>query len=226
MSTFKTTVAIQFALEVTAKTINPDQMISVEDQLNRYYAPDIDTAHGMWLTEMQSQGKIVDGKIRLMEIVYGMIMYSSNCNTEFLQDLVGVEKVEQTLKRMGVSQSPSFYLVSSQLALTNSKNLTYEQWLSYLSNLSHSQLVFKAQQLHDDLKRDPTGKIRKDDKWLLDPKVLDIYSDKFITSTCKDYVKMMQLINSETYFDNKTQHLIQDIMGIVTSNSEFGKSHY
>lgn len=113
-------------------------MISIDDQLNLYFAPDLDSSHAQWLTEMQQAGKIVDGKVRLMEIVYGMIKYSSNCNTEFLQDLVGIQNIEQTLKKMGIKITQQYYLVSSMLAMANVRNLTYDDWLNYLRNLSHS----------------------------------------------------------------------------------------
>ena len=58
--------------------------ISTDKQLNVYYLPGLDVAHADFLKAMNASGQIIDGKISLHNIAYGVIEYSSICNSEFL----------------------------------------------------------------------------------------------------------------------------------------------
>ena len=79
---------------------------------------------------MKEKGKIIDGTIPVVEIAKSMIYYSSNCNTEFLQDLLGLDNVNENVKRMGIPDYDTyFYLMSHFYLYKNEENLPHDQWL-------------------------------------------------------------------------------------------------
>jgi D-alanyl-D-alanine carboxypeptidase len=61
MSTFKVTVAAEYAWQVTQGKIQENTWIDVETQLNLYYLPNVDTEHGKWLKLMFESGNIING---------------------------------------------------------------------------------------------------------------------------------------------------------------------
>ena len=61
-----------------------------------------------------------------------MIKYSSNCNTEFLQGLLGLNNIDIFSSDLNLTESRGIYLASSMLAMNNTYNLSYNEYLSYL----------------------------------------------------------------------------------------------
>lgn len=63
-----------------------------------------------------------------------MINYSSNCNTEFLQDLLGLETLDKLAVSLDVNIDKEFYLASSLLTFSNWSNLDYNNWIGEVDN--------------------------------------------------------------------------------------------
>ena len=60
MSVMKIIIAIEYSSQVSSKTMNPDELIDVENSLNIFYLNHIDGTHKAWLELMKSQGKITE----------------------------------------------------------------------------------------------------------------------------------------------------------------------
>ena len=96
-STVKIIIAIEFAQQAANGKLNPEEAIPLSD-LALFYIPDTDGgAHPDWLAEMQKQGKIQGNTVKLMEITKGMILFSSNANTEFLMQKLGLDNINANL---------------------------------------------------------------------------------------------------------------------------------
>jgi D-alanyl-D-alanine carboxypeptidase len=76
-------------------------MISLDD-VNKFYLMEFDS-HKDWLAMCESKGKIIDNKVSLQDIAEGMIIYSSNANTEFLQTYLTLAKINITIARINLT---------------------------------------------------------------------------------------------------------------------------
>lgn len=151
-----------------------------------------------------------------------MISHSSNCNTEFLQGLLGMDNIRGMMSSLGMfNYSEPYYLVSSMLALQQPGNVSTQNYPAYLANLTHSQVVQMARQIHEELANDPNSNLRANDKWLLNATVLDAYTNIAMTGNTKEYNAVMRKINSQKFFDKKTQKKHSETAGNRCNGARF-----
>jgi len=209
-SAAKTIIAIEFANQVTSKKINQTTKIAVKD-INRYYIPFTDGgAHPGWLKSIK---KTLKDSVTLLEIAKGMIRFSSNANTEYLQDLLGMDKINANLTELKIKNHSPYYYFTAGALMTCLKPDHIEQgvWLSKLKNLNDAEYRKLCTQNHQKLKTD-TNFIKQFNFKNLSIEIQKIWSDRLVASTTKEYAGLMKKINSESYFKPEAQQVLQRIM--------------
>ena len=214
-STVKTVIAIEYAHQAASGQLDPDRKVSLAE-LDRYYVPMTDGgAHQAWLTN--SKKEIQNDSIPLRLVAKGMIQFSSNANTEWLLEKLGIEHVNQRLDSLGVKQhTPLYYFVS---ALFVGKELFPEQegddLVKALRALSDSEYRSATEKIHQKLKQDTTYKKEFGD---LSMAVQKVWSDRLPASTVKEYASMMQKLNSRAYFSKEVQLYLNEVMETIMEN--------
>ncbi|GGI22967.1 serine hydrolase [Pedobacter mendelii] len=209
-SAAKTIIALEFANQVASKQINKTTKIAVKD-INRYYIPFTDGgAHPAWLKSLK---KTVNDSVTLLETAKGMIRFSSNANTEYLQDLLGMDKINANLKELKIkNHSPYYYFTAGALmTCLNPDNIEKDVWLSKLKNLNDAEYRKLCAQNHQKLKVD-TNFIKQFNFKNLPIEIQKIWSNKIVASTTKEYAELLKKINSENYFKPEVQQVLQQIM--------------
>ena len=93
-STLKIMIAIEFAKQVSSGKINANELIPLAD-LDVYYLAGTDgNAHPNWKQSATSRGELNNNRVTLQEVARGMIRFSSNANTEFLMDKLGLDNIK------------------------------------------------------------------------------------------------------------------------------------
>jgi D-alanyl-D-alanine carboxypeptidase len=110
---------------VSINAIDPQRYYTL-DEINTFYLEDIDNGQAQWLDTMEKLGVIVNDAVPLYQIAWGMVYYSSNCNTEFIQTLVGLQNITNTLNANNIYMNENIYCVSALLALKNDEDLPYD----------------------------------------------------------------------------------------------------
>ena len=111
-STVKILVAIEYAYQASSGEMDMDEMIPLAD-LDRYYVPKTDGgAHPAWLS--YAKDDIVNEHIAVKHIVKGMLVFSSNANTEWIIDRLGPDRIDQRADSLGIkTHSDMQYIVSA-----------------------------------------------------------------------------------------------------------------
>ncbi len=214
-STMKIIIAIEYARQCAAGIIHPDDLVPLSE-VNMFYVPRTDGgAHPTWLKEISNQA--VDGQVTIRSIAKGMIKQSSNANTEWLLERLGITQVNNLLDTLGLSQhTPIHYLVSSLFVGKELfPNLRGKALEDSLSQLDPSAYIDATHIIHQKLKTDTTY---KNDIGSLSLGVQKIWSDRLPASTVADYVSLMKKINSKTYFDTQTQSYLDEVLEFVMEN--------
>ncbi|MFC4212052.1 serine hydrolase [Pedobacter lithocola] len=209
-SAAKTIVAIEFANQVASKKINQTTKIAVKE-INRYYIPFTDGgAHPAWLKSLK---KTANDSVTLLEIAKGMIRFSSNANTEYLQDLLGMDKINANLKELKIKNHSPYYYFTASALMTCLKPDNIEQgiWVSKLKNLSDAEYRKLCALNHQKLKTD-SNFIKQFNFKNFPVEIQKIWSDRLVSSTTKEYAELMNKINSESYFKPAVQQVLQQIM--------------
>ncbi len=211
-STVKIIVAIEFAKQAAHDIFNEDEKISLSE-LDKYYIPNTDgDAHPHWINYERKQGHILNDSVKLIDVARGMIMFSSNANSEYLMDILGFDNVESNLRLLGLKQHTAIYpLVSSLFLYQNPKKINDGKILKEIKKMSDADYARAAIYIHNQLKNDSIyrSKFRPQDLTLPMQKE---WSNRLPASTTKEYVHVCSMLNNRKYFDDKTYRIIAEVL--------------
>ncbi|MGE6257222.1 serine hydrolase [Heyndrickxia sporothermodurans] len=207
-STFKIIVASAYAEMVDAGKINSEEEIPLK-KLDIYYVPNTDGgAHPAWIEELKNEEKTIDGKVTINEVVKGMIKFSSNANTEYLMDRIGLKNIEKEQRELGLYYREKPYYISSAMFIGNwlkkNQNLTKNELKEKLKTMGKEEYAELASTIHNEFKTETyhSGFDR------IDQTIDKIWSDRLIKGTTNDYAKLMYKIQAgEGLSNNKTKTL-------------------
>jgi D-alanyl-D-alanine carboxypeptidase len=210
-STVKTLVAIAFARQVA------DGILKLEEEVDtlepeKYYLHGTDgNAHRSWLQQMHHDSLLHGSKIKLRDIAKGMIRFSSNANTEYLMDRIGFDYINALRDTFGLTGHHALYPFTSALMVCcKTAGEDPKQFAEKLDRMPMEEYVKKSFEAHRRLKTDPSYKKTFDGGNLyLD--IQHIWSNRLPGGSARQYVSLMQKINSRTYFDSTTQIILDAI---------------
>ena len=211
-STVKIMVAIEFAKQAGNNVLNENGLIPLSE-LNKYYIPNTDGgAHPRWINYERSLGHIINDSVQLIDVARGMIIFSSNANTEFLMDLLGIDKIQNNIQLLGLKQHTFIYpLVSSLFLYQNLKKINEDKIISAIKKLNDEDYAKSVLLIHDHLKNDSNYKknFRPQDLTL---KMQKEWSDRLPASTTKDYVQVCSILNNRKFFDSSTYQVLAQVL--------------
>ena len=222
-SVVKIMVAVEYAEQAAAGVINPDELVKL-DELERYYLPKLDGgAQPEWVKSLKERKVVKDDSVPMEEVVKGMIEPSSNANTEYLIERLGLDNINDNISELGLTQhEPLYPFVSSPL-------IPYELMKKY-PDLPQKEKVIKAKEelkdmtaeqframtadIHEKLKNDADGSYKKAAEianWY-DEEFDRMNSDRLIASTTSDYASLLKKINSHKFFPPAVQKYLDKVM--------------
>ena len=217
-STVKILVAVEFAKQAANKIFNENEMVSL-NELDKYYLPNTDGgAHPNWIAYENKLGHIKNDSVALINVARGMIIFSSNANTEFLMDLVGLDNITNNNEFLGIKKHTRIYpLVASLFMYQNPKKKSEDYILKGISSLTEEQYCRYAYDMHKALKYDTVlkSKFRPQD---LTIKVQKAWSDRLPSSTTKDYVSLCKILNNRKYLDSGTYVILAKVLETLMEN--------
>ena len=217
-STVKILVAVEFAKQAAKKVFDENEMISLKE-LNKYYLPNTDGgAHPNWIAYENNLKHIKNDSVALINVARGMIIFSSNANTEFLMDLVGLDNITNNNELLGIKKHTRIYpLVASLFMYQNPKKKSEDYILKGIRSLSEEQYCRYAYDMHKALKYDTIlkSRFRPQD---LTMKIQKAWSDRLPSSTTKDYVNACKVLNNRKYFDAATYVILAKVLETLMEN--------
>ena len=217
-STLKIMVAIEFAKQAGLHVFAANTNVALKD-LAAYYLPNTDGgAHPAWLAREKLSGNIKNDSIQLINVARGMIIFSSNANTEYLMDLLGLDNVKNNIQLLGIQKHGAFYpIVSSLFMYQNPRQKTEESILKSIKKLSEEQYGRFIYDMHKALKYDTVlkSKFRPQD---LSLNMQRLWSDRLTASTAKDYAHICNVLNNRRYFTEETYAILSEVLESVMEN--------
>ncbi|MBC7867277.1 MAG: serine hydrolase [Gloeobacteraceae cyanobacterium ES-bin-316] len=211
-STVKIMVALEFAKQAAKNVFDENSNVALSE-LAKYYLPNTDGgAHPGWIKYERSKGHVKADSIALINVARGMILFSSNANTEYLMDLLGLDNVKNNIQLLGIKQHSAIYpIVSSLFMYQNPRQKSEESILKGIRKLNDEQYSRYIYDMHKALKYDTVlkSKFRPQD---LSFKMQKLWSDRLPASTVKEYAHICNVINSRRYFDENTYVILAVIM--------------
>lgn len=219
-STVKIMVAIEFAKQAAQKIFEENMLVPLSE-LDRYYLPNTDgDAHPNWLAYEKKMGHIKNDSISVLDVARGMIMFSSNANTEYLMDLLGPDNVKNNIELLGIQQHSAIYpMVAALFMYQNPLKKKEESILKGIKSLNEEQYCRYIYDMHKALAYDTVlkSKFRPQDLTL---KMQKMWSDRLPASTTKEYVRICKVLNNRKFFDENTYGLIAEVLETIMENAQ------
>ena len=220
-SSFKILVAVEFAKQCGSGLLNKEKYVALS-ALNKYYLAGTDGGmHPAWLKYEADQHHIKQDSIQLINIARGMIMFSSNANTEYLTDLLGVDNIQGNISLFGIrNHTPIYPIVSSLFIYQNPHGTDETKILKAINKFNDVQYKEFIMQLHSQLKNNPSFKagFRVQD---LSEAMQKNWSDRLPASTTKDYVHIANILNNRKYLSEQAYAIIAEVLEFPMENKGF-----
>ena len=219
-STVKILVAVEFAKQSASSIINQKSYIGL-NELERYHLPFTDgNAHMNWLKYEKKLQHIKGDSIQLIDVARGMMMFSSNANTEYLMELLGLDNVKNNIQLLGIKQhTPVFPLVASLFIYQNPRKENEQKIIKEIQKLSNEAYgryiydIHKALTYNDSLK----AKFKLQD---LTENMQHTWSNRLPASTTKDYARAVAVLNNRKFFSEAAYSVLMDVMEFLMENPE------
>lgn len=211
-STVKIMVAIEFAKQAAADVFDENKYVDLKE-LDKYYVANTDGgAHPSWRDYENKLGNIINDSVKLIDIARGMMMFSSNANTEYLMDLLGFDNVKNNIQLFGLINHTTIYpLVSSLFIYQNPRKYKEDKVLKEIEKLSEEDYAKFILMIHYQLKNDTSYKSHFRPKDLT-VKMQKLWSDRLPSSTTKEYVRIAAILNNRKYFNENTYGILADVL--------------
>lgn len=197
-STVKILIAVEYAMQVEEGTLNKDSYVSLDD-LKRYYFKGTDgNAHEEWLKKMENEGVINNNQVTLHDVAKGMITYSSNANTDYLIDLLGVDSINNRAKALELTQHEEVYPIVSALLISdyiNNEKMDENKLIEELEKMPMEMYQDLAQELSQEMKDGAINIANHNFGLSLD--LERVWSDRLIGATANDYGKLLAVISND-----------------------------
>ncbi len=217
-STVKIMVAVEYAKQAGNEIIDPNSKVALSE-LEKYHIPGTDgDAHRQWLGYEREAGNISGDSIGLRHVARGMMIFSSNANTEYLMDLLGLDNINNNLPLFGLNQHTRLFpLVASMFIYQNPKKGKEKNILKSIEQLTEEAYCKTAFEIHKALKYDSTlkKKFRKED---LSPAMQELWSDRLTASTTREYVQVMATFNNRRFLDENSYGMLADVLEFPMEN--------
>lgn len=160
----KIVIAVEFAKQVSEGKISRDEQISLHE-LEKYYVKDTDGgAHPNWLEDAKARELVKNGQIALEEVAKGMIHYSSNANTTYLLEKLGIERVNESIKELELTSHDKFTSYTAALYMRGyvekELHVPENQSLKTLRNMSKDEYNKHVLQIQEWMKDEEEWKKR------------------------------------------------------------------
>ena len=217
-STVKILVAVEFAKQSASGIINQKAYVGL-NELERYHIPFTDgNAHVDWLGYEKKLNHLKGDSIQLINVARGMMMFSSNANTEYLIELLGLDNVKNNIQLLGIKQhTPVFPMVASLFMYQNPNKQKEEKIIKGIEKLSdeaYSRYIYdihKALVYNDSLKL----KFNLQD---LSANMQHTWSNRLPASTTKDYATAVAVLNNRKFFSEGAYSVLIDVMEFIMEN--------
>ncbi|WP_276569111.1 serine hydrolase [Insulibacter thermoxylanivorax] len=218
-SVMKIMIAVEFIRQIRSGRISPDQTVALED-LERYYIPHSDGgSHKNWLREIH-QGKQEQRKsVTLQEVAEGMTKYSSNANTEYLMDVLGLEAVNRTVDEIcGSEHDPIFPISSAGLVgtyLMDKEHMKLQAVRQRLADMDAEEYQALAKEVHQKLSEGDHKRFieRYNNRTSFDRELQLIESRNMPACTTRLYAELLERLEQLEWFDEEARQQLEHLMG-------------
>ncbi|MFD3449881.1 serine hydrolase [Microbacteriaceae bacterium 4G12] len=202
-STVKLMVALEYSQQVAEGKIDPNEQVSIED-INKYYVPDTDGgAQEHWQQFITKKGLLQEDAVSLETVARGMMMFSSNANTEYLIERLGLSEINANIKELGLPHHQELFPIVASFYipgyLQEELHVPKRQLMHTLQTMPQEEYRQYAWQIHERLKKEGPL-LGQRIPLLLGKQYEKVWSDRLPAASATDYIMLLERVNGDPSF--------------------------
>lgn len=205
-SIVKIVIAITYAEAVEDGILDPEERVPLAD-VNQYYMDGTDGgAHRVWLQSVP----IVDETVSLHDVAKGMMTNSSNANTDYLLDLLGIDRVNDVLSSLELPLHDPIYPIVGGLFVSYSldKELSIDDQVEELEAMGMDEYRNRAIDMHMKMKE---GQLPMEGNLDLPLPLRKVWSDRLPGAPASVYGDLLGRISNDGFTDQMND-ILHDLM--------------
>ncbi|WP_342567379.1 serine hydrolase [Psychrobacillus sp. FSL K6-4046] len=220
-SVVKIMVALEYAFQVEEGKVDPATIIDLDD-LNVYYIPQTDGgAHEAWIESLETEQPM------LQEVAKGMIKFSSNANTEYLMDLLGLDAINNRMEELNIENHEEVYPIVGGLAISSylkeQENLSNKDLINRLNEMSMEEYRSLAIEVSQQLK---FKQFAVTDASKISMDIQRIWSDRLIGASAATYGNILSSVSNNEFSPSVTNTLRDILEWPLVHESNQQKFHH
>ncbi|WP_080874529.1 serine hydrolase [Oceanobacillus timonensis] len=218
-SVVKIMIAMEFAGQAEAGDIDPSQTVAMEE-VDKYYFPNTDGgAHDAWKSTLEDE----EGDVSLEQIAQGMMDFSSNANTDYLIERLGLEEVNNRVEELDLNHHEPIYPLTASIAIPQrvmeEKHLEEGELEAALRDVDDDAYRQIASDLFEEWQEEPLSAEEKEEaSALLDMPIQKVWSDRLTHATAEDYHHIMAMLNKKEYYSEAFYDELDAIFNMDVAN--------
>ncbi|MFD1066163.1 serine hydrolase [Oceanobacillus locisalsi] len=224
-SVVKIIIAIEFAGQAEEGDIDPSEMIAMEE-VDKYYFPNTDGgAHDAWKRTLEDE----EGDVSLEQIAQGMMDFSSNANTDYLIERLGLEEVNNRIEELDLNHHEPIYPLTASIAIPQrimeENHLEEDELEAALHDLDDYAYRQIAVDLFEEWQEEPwTDEEKEEASALLDMPIQKVWSDRLTHATAEDYHHIMAMLNKKELYSEAFYEELDAIFNTDLDNESIVRS--
>lgn len=219
-SVVKIIIAIEFASQAEEGDIDPAEMAAMEE-VDKYYFPNTDGgAHDAWKSTLEDE----EGDVSLEQIARGMMDFSSNANTDYLIERLGLEEVNNRIEELNLNNHEPIYPLTASIIISKKviedKGIEEGQLEEALRDLDDDAYRQIAVDLFEEWQENPLDEAEKEEAAapLNDMSIQKVWSDRLTHATAEDYHQIMKMLNNKESYSEAFYEELDAIFSLELKN--------
>lgn len=213
-STVKIIFAVAFVNAVRNKSLNPDELISVEEVDLLYLKNTDGNAHNAWKENEQ-----IGSEVSLKEIAKGMMKYSSNACTDFIYYKLGKSKISEVIREYSLVQHTDIYPINAAVLIPSylylEERVRKKDIAKTISEMPKSHYNLLATDLLNQMIKGDANKLIENMYIMSDMNIQREITKKLPAASSFDYANFMYQLGESKKLTTEDKQLLDDLMGFA-----------
>ncbi|WP_139262932.1 hypothetical protein [Flammeovirga pacifica] len=220
--------ALEYTRQVSNGGIRPVERIDMEEiqKFDTY-----SNKMKIWSDYLSYKKKLLKNKVRLREVVSGLINFATDANGDFLMSRLGLDSVQRAVGTFHMHTTTTLYPISSAIIHVHNPFMENEQeFMHRIKNENLNDFRQNVFQLYDSLNQDSLGILK--DSFQFNPEKHKVYSglltEHLPMGIISDYNLLIQNINmrsKEVFWNDMEEEWINAVEAPLMSDPTMAK-HY
>ncbi|AZQ61374.1 hypothetical protein EI427_03790 [Flammeovirga pectinis] len=218
--------ALEYVRQIENGNFSPTERVPLKD-ISKFDASS--NKMSIWSDYLHQTKRLLNNKVRMREIVSGLLTFTNDANGDYLMSRLGVDSLTSAVQTFKMYNTTALFPISS--AIIYAHNPFQENENTFINRVNNENLnEFRAHtfSMYDTLINDHSGLVKESFKFRSDKhkKYATLLTDRLPMGIVSDYNLLLQKINERTIFEGDMATEWEKTVEAPLMTSKIIQEHY